>query len=70
MGIDTVLDYPCTLELPADAIDTAGQALRSEATLFRSLRLRIADLETRLGDFTGNNRHVFQGLQDVAGTRR
>jgi hypothetical protein len=30
------------------------------------LRLRIADLETRLVDLTGNNKDVMQGLQTIA----
>ena len=34
--------------------------------MIRMLRLRIADLETRLGDLTERNRDVFRGLQDIA----
>lgn len=30
------------------------------------LRLRIADLDTRLVDLTGNNKDVMQGLQAIA----
>ncbi len=50
-GIDTVIDYPCTLELEPAAIDAAAEALRSDPEVLRALRLRVADVETRLGDF-------------------
>lgn len=66
-GMDTVIDYPCTLELAADDIDAAAQVLRSDPALLRALRLRIADLDTRLGDFTVNNRDLFEGLTEVLG---
>ena len=65
-GIAEVQGYPCTLELPIDVIDPAATSLRSDAMMIRMLRLRIADLETRLGDLTERNRDVFRGLQDIA----
>ena len=65
-GIADVQGYPCTLELPQDAIDAAATSLRSDPMMIRLLRLRIADLETRLGDLTSNNRDVFEGLRDIA----
>jgi hypothetical protein len=66
-GIDSVIDYPCTLELPPSSIDAAAQALRSDPAVLRALRLRIADLDTRLGDFTVNNRDLFEGLTPAKG---
>ncbi len=66
-GMDTVIDYPCTLELSPAQIDEAAQALRSDPNLLRALRLRIADLDTRLGDFTVNNRELFEGLTEELG---
>jgi hypothetical protein len=33
----------------------------------RFLRLRVADIETRLGDLTGNNRDVFEGFVRMRG---
>ena len=65
-GMGEVQGYPCTLELPAAEIAAAAAALRSDPQLLRALRQRVADLETRLGDFTGNNRDVMAGLKDVA----
>jgi hypothetical protein len=61
-GIDTVIDYPCTLELTPAEIDSAAQALRSDPAVLRALRLRIADLDTRLVDFTINNRDLFEAI--------
>jgi len=62
-----VLDYPCTTGLPVDVIDAAAGTLRSDPRTLQFLRVRIADLETRLVDITSNNRDVFEGLQEVAG---
>jgi hypothetical protein len=68
-SIGEVQGYPCTLELPAAGIAAAAEALRTDPTLVRALRMRLADLETRLGDFTGANRDVLAGLKDVAGDK-
>ena len=65
-----MLDYPCTTGLPDTVIDAAADALRADPRTLQFLRVRIADLETRLVDLTSNNRDVFEGLQEVAGTRR
>ena len=65
-SIDTVLDYPCRTELSAQVISDAAQALRSTPTLVPLLRLRIADIETRMGDLTGNNRTIMEDLRAVA----
>jgi hypothetical protein len=65
-GMSEVLDYPCTTGLPAAVIDTAADTLRADPNTLRYLRLRIADLETRLVDLTSNNRDVYEGLQAIA----
>jgi hypothetical protein len=65
-GLDDLIDYPCRTGLPAGAIDAAVKTLRANDALVPLLRLRIADLETRLVDLTGNNRDVMQGLQAIA----
>lgn len=64
-GIDTVIDYPCTLDLPPAVLDAAAEALRASPDIRRALRLRIADLDTRLSDFTLNNRALYEGVGDV-----
>ena len=65
-AIATVLDYPCHTELSAQAISDAAQALRSTPTLVPLVRLRIADIETRMGDLTGNNRTIMEDLRAIA----
>jgi hypothetical protein len=61
-----MLDYPCRTGLPAASIDEAAMDLRTNANLIPLLRLRIADIESRLVDLTGNNRDIRQGLQAIA----
>lgn len=65
-AIASVLDYPCRPELSAQAISEAAQMLRSTPALVPLLRLRIADIETRLGDLTGNNRTIMENLRAIA----
>ncbi len=65
-GLGDLIDYPCRTGLPADVIDEAAKMLRANDALVPLLRLRIADLETRLFDLTGNNKDVMQGLQAIA----
>ncbi|MDQ3199221.1 MAG: hypothetical protein M3Q46_08570, partial [Verrucomicrobiota bacterium] len=61
-----VLDYPCTTGLSEPAIGEAVQALKSTPNLLPLLRLRIADIETRLVDLTSNNRDVVEKLRGLA----
>lgn len=63
---DKVLEYFCQTGLPAEAIAAAAEVLRSDPQTIRLLRLRIADLDTRLVDLTGNNREVYEFLLGVA----
>lgn len=65
-GIVNALDYPCQTGLPESTIREAAGALRSNAMLVPLLRLRIADIETRLSDLTGNNRPIMESLRAIA----
>ncbi len=65
-AIASVLDYPCRTELSGQAISEAARVLRSTPTLVPLLRLRIADIETRIGDLTGNNRTIMDSLRAIA----
>jgi hypothetical protein len=64
-GFDHIIDYPCSSGLPAATVDAAAAALRSDPQTLRYLRLRVADLETRLADLTGNNRDVLKGFDEL-----
>ncbi len=65
-NFDHNIDYPCESGLPTDVIDDAANALRSDPQTIRYLRLRIADLETRLVDMKQNNRDVLEALLVIA----
>jgi hypothetical protein len=65
-GIHNVIDYPCSTGLSAQIIAESVISLRSNPKLLPSLRLRIADLETRLGDMTRNNRTLMKSLHTIA----
>jgi len=65
-GLDDLIDYPCRTGLPEAVIDEAVATLRANSDLVPLLRLRVADIETRLFDLTGNNRNIMQGLQAIA----
>lgn len=49
-----VLDYPCTLGLPAASIRDAASALRAQPRLLPALQLRHADLGTAIIDLTND----------------
>lgn len=65
-ALQGVLDHPCSTGLPPQVIDEAVKALRSDPKLIGILRLRIADLDTRLVDLTSNNRVLFENLRTIA----
>jgi hypothetical protein len=65
-AIHGVLDYPCHTGLPAEVIARSAKQLRASPDLTPLLRLRIADLETRLVDLTGNNRPIMESLSAIA----
>jgi hypothetical protein len=60
------LDYPCRTGMSVQDIATSASALRANPEILRFLRLRIADLETRLFDLTRNNRSVMESLRAIA----
>lgn len=60
------LDYPCKIVMPAERIAAAAKALQSNPALLPSLRLRVADVRTRLIDLTVNNKDILDGLREVA----
>jgi hypothetical protein len=66
-GITEAIDYPCQLTLPAADVAEAARALRADRSLVPLLRLRIADLDTRLVDLQVNNLGVMQRLQALSG---
>ncbi|HVF35425.1 MAG TPA: hypothetical protein VND91_08900, partial [Candidatus Saccharimonadia bacterium] len=61
-----VLDYPCTTGLAGPAIADAASALRSRPDLVPLLRVRIADLDTRLYDMTRSNQDILENLRAIA----
>jgi hypothetical protein len=65
-GIKGVLDYPCSSGLSEKDIEQAAKALRSIPNLVPLLRLRVADIETRLVDLTNNNRSIMDNLRAIA----
>lgn len=65
-SIQGILDYPCSTGLPSQVIAESAATLRSNAGLVPLLRLRIADIETRLVDLTGNNRNILDNLRAIA----
>jgi hypothetical protein len=65
-AIQGVLDHPCTTGLSEQTVEEAVKALRSNPNLVGMLRLRIADLETRLVDLTNNNRVILENLRAIA----
>ena len=66
-AIAVALDYPCKTGLSEANIRESAAALRSNPTLLPLLRLRIVDIDTRLGDMNGVNYvEVREGLRAVA----
>jgi hypothetical protein len=68
-AIHGILDYPCSTGLSRQVVSDSAKALRSRADLVPLLRLRIADIETRLVDLTGNNRTIMENLRAIANER-
>ena len=65
-AITGVLDYPCSTGLSEQAISQATKTLRAAPNLVPLLRLRVADIETRLVDLTTNNRTLLKNLRAIA----
>ncbi len=70
VGIVHSLDYPCTLDLPAEKIHAAAQALRTRDGLQSTLRLRFADVQTALTNLQQYNGGLVQSLREVSGRRQ
>ncbi len=68
-AIHGILDFPCTTGLSTQDIADAVKALRSDPGIVPFLRLRIADLETRLVDLTSNNRDIMEYLRNIGRER-
>ncbi|CAN5637673.1 hypothetical protein BH23GEM3_BH23GEM3_02830 [soil metagenome] len=66
-GITEIIDYACELGLPRAQVAEAASALRASSSLVPLLRLRIADLDTRLVDLQVNNRGILRGLETLSG---
>jgi hypothetical protein len=64
-AILNAIDYPCTLNLPQNEIDEAVKSLRSNPQFVPFLRVRIADIGTRLFDMNVNNADIVEGLKAV-----
>ena len=68
-SIANQLDYACSTGLSAQVIAESARALRGNSDMLPLLRLRIADLDTRLVDLTGNNRSILASLRRIAGQK-
>ncbi|MEO7916003.1 MAG: hypothetical protein ABIR16_00040 [Dokdonella sp.] len=65
-AISGVLHYPCSTGLSVQEIAASAKALRSNPDILPLLRLRIADIETRMVDLTSNNRDIMEHLRAIA----
>lgn len=66
-GIDGSLDYPCSTGLPAESLAAAVAMLRSDPDAVRLLRLRVADVDTGLSNFTVYFTDIRDRLRVLAG---
>lgn len=64
-GIVDSLDYPCTLDLPADQVEAAARALRARPGLEETLRLRFADVGTVLVNLRYYNGGLVDDLREL-----
>ena len=64
------IDYPCTTGLPEDTIAASAALLRSDPDLIPLLRLRIADLETNLGNLLVYEGDIRTALRDFTTEQR
>ena len=67
-SIVNVLDYECETGLPQQAVADAASDLRSDKTLVPLLRLRIANVQTVVGNLTTNNPEFASRLEAVMET--
>jgi hypothetical protein len=64
------LDYACDTGLSREAQRQTATILRTDEALTPLLRLRIADLRTRLAELNTFNPDIERGLQDIASRTR
>lgn len=64
------LDYACTLDLPAEKISAAANALHSNTDLVPALQFRFADVETALADMDFYNPNLNHNLREIAGRKQ
>ena len=64
-SLDVTLDYPCSLELPEEAIRLAARTLRVAPRLVPALRVRFADNQTALTDLQDGNLVVVESLKAI-----
>ncbi|MBN8481560.1 MAG: hypothetical protein J0L88_08230 [Xanthomonadales bacterium] len=69
-GVDSVLDYPCRLGLPADAVATAAATLRGDPETLPLLRLRIADTGTNISQFDAYLPTLRDAMRKIAAESR
>lgn len=61
------LDYECATGLSSVSLNQAANTLRSDEMIVPLLRLRIADLKTRMAELNTFNPAIERGLRDIAG---
>jgi hypothetical protein len=66
-SIEHVLDYSCHPDLDPATVHAAAATLRANPDLLPLLRLRVSEIETRIGDLTGNNFALMEDLRKIAG---
>jgi hypothetical protein len=66
-GIVKSLDYACTLNLPAERVRVAAEALRAQDRLVPTLQLRFADTETALVNLQVYSTTLRDNLRRLAG---
>ncbi|HET9032304.1 MAG TPA: hypothetical protein VFN25_05290 [Dokdonella sp.] len=63
--IEASLDYPCTLDQPAEKIRAAADALRALPRFVPALRIRFADNQTAIADLQTGNSSSLKNLQAI-----
>ena len=66
-GIDSQIDYPCSLRLSPEVISSAVAILRNDKEALPLLRLRLADVKTSVANMTTYSADLRVGLRALAG---
>ena len=67
--INGSIDYPCTLDLPAEKMHAAAEALKAQPRFVPALRIRFADNQTALTDLksaNGDTLKTFRAMREAA----